>query len=231
MDETNLKQSTACCREGEDAPTVIGSFTICTNGLVGGYRGARQPVRREQVEIVKEFLRECRPTRWARNLLSPVSSDLKHWVENWAGPYISTGAAIVAALELGFICVPTGEGSRNVLIGVHLDDVSARMAERGWYIARDHMTATRIKQPEPEPETDPAEERHDVVDVVVEEKLKFFTGLVREKSVFGGESMLAAVGGGLGESFGGVRAVRFGAVDAGGFGFEVRDHLVLLARL
>jgi hypothetical protein len=158
MDETNLKQSTACCREGEDAPTVIGSFTICTNGLVGGYRGARQPVRREQVEIVKEFLRECRPTRWARNLLSPVSSDLKHWVENWAGPYISTGAAIVAALELGFICVPTGEGSRNVLIGVHLDDVSARMAERGWYIARDHVTATRIKQPEPEPQTDPAAE-------------------------------------------------------------------------
>jgi hypothetical protein len=155
MDKTNLEQTSACCREDAKGLTAIRGFTICTNGLVGGYRGPRQPVRREQVEIVKEFLRDCRPTRWARNLLSPVSSDLKHWVENWAGPYISTGAAIVAALELGFICVPTGEGSRNVLIGVHLDDVSARMAERGWYIARDHVTATRIKQPEPEPETDP----------------------------------------------------------------------------
>ena len=120
------------------------------------YRGPRQPVRREQVEIVKEFLNQCRPTCWARKLISPVSSDLKHWVENWAGSYISTGAAIVAALELGMVCVVTGEGSRNVLIGVHFDDVSARMAERGWYIARDHVTATRIEQPKPQPEIDPS---------------------------------------------------------------------------
>jgi len=105
---------------------------------------------------VKELLGPCRRTRWARNLLSPVSSDVKHWAENWAGCYISTGAAIIAGLELGFICVPTGECSRNILIGVHFDDVSARMAERGWYIARDHVTATRIKPPQPEPEIDPA---------------------------------------------------------------------------
>lgn len=142
-----------------DGPTEIGGFKVCTNGLIGyrDYHGPRprNAVRREQVEIVKEFLRDCRSTRWARNLLSPVSSDLKHWVENWAGRYISTGAAIVAALELGLVCVPTGAGSRNVLIGVHFDDVSARMAERGWYIASDHVTATRIKPPEPERETDP----------------------------------------------------------------------------
>ncbi|WP_456762885.1 hypothetical protein [Bradyrhizobium sp. USDA 4011] len=102
---------------------------------------------REQVEIAKDFFDPCRRSRWARNLSSPVSSDLKHWIENWAGRYISTGAVIVAAFELGFACVPTFEGSRNVWIGVYFDDVAARMAERGWHVARDHVTATRIKPP------------------------------------------------------------------------------------
>lgn len=144
----------------------IGPYMICGNGLIGGHRrGQRcQPICRTQVKIVKEFLRYCRPTRWARNMLSPMSSDLKHWVENWAGPdfvalgrvsYISTGAAIVAAMELGLVCVPTNEGSRNIYIGVCFDTVAARMAERGWYIARDHVTATRIKAPEPERAPDP----------------------------------------------------------------------------
>ncbi|UQR61765.1 hypothetical protein LRP30_33945 [Bradyrhizobium sp. C-145] len=150
-----------------DGPTQVGPFRVCANGLDGGHRrygsrikpvpeAERQPVRRDQVEIVKELLRGCRPTRWARNLLSPVSSDLKHWAENWAGPYISTGAAIVAAIELGFVCIPTAEGSRNVFIGVHFDDVAARMAERGWYIARGHEGATRIQPPKPKPEIDHA---------------------------------------------------------------------------
>lgn len=167
--KTNVELST-------DGPTQIGPFLICANGLNGGHRRygsrikpvpetERQPVQREQVESVKELLRGCRPMRWARKLLSPVSSDVKHWAENWGGPdfvargqcaYVSTGAAIVAAIELGFVCVPTGEGSRNVFIGVHFDDVAARMAERGWYIARDHVTATPIQPPktyfDPNPE-------------------------------------------------------------------------------
>ncbi|MCA1512678.1 hypothetical protein [Bradyrhizobium sp. NBAIM01] len=124
----------------------------------------RRPVSRLQVEIVKELLAGCRRTRWARNLRSPVSSDLKHWAENWGGrdlvargqgtAYVSTGAAIIAAIELGFVCIPTGEGSHNVFIGVHFDDVAARMEERGWFIARDHVTATRIETPKPEPMVD-----------------------------------------------------------------------------
>jgi hypothetical protein len=156
---TDVEVSTE--KEPEGRLYVIGDFTICGNGIAAPYRSLRKPVRlpdaerspvcRKQIDIVKEFLSDCRPTRWARNLLSPVSSDLKHWAENWAGRYISTGAAIVAALELNLVCVPTGKGSRNVFIGVHFDDVAARMAERGWYIARDHVTATRIKPPEPAP--------------------------------------------------------------------------------
>jgi hypothetical protein len=153
MDKPSLEQSATSCREDADGLTVIGDYTICANGLDGGRRRGqpRQPINRDQVEVAKEFLSPCRPTRWARDLLSPVSSDLKHWIENWAGRYISTGAAVVAALELGLVCVPTCQGSRNVWIGVHFEDVAARMEERGWYIARDHVGATRIKPPEPEP--------------------------------------------------------------------------------
>ncbi|MGY4596345.1 hypothetical protein ACVWXL_004091 [Bradyrhizobium sp. GM22.5] len=135
--------------------TQIGDFKVCASGLAYITVKPRPPVDCQQVEIVKEFLKPCKRTRWARKLLSPVSSDLKHWIENWAGRYISTGAAIVAALELDLLCVATGKGSRNVFVGVHFDDVAARMAERGWYIARDHVTATRIQPPKPEPETDP----------------------------------------------------------------------------
>jgi hypothetical protein len=158
MDKASLEQSAAFCREDADGLTVVGDHTICANGLNGGYRRGqpRQPVSREQVEVAKEFLSPCRRTRWARDLLSPMSADLKHWIENWAGRYISTGAAIVAALELELICIPLCKGSRNVWIGVHFEDVVARMAERGWYIARDHVGATRIKETEAAPEPNPA---------------------------------------------------------------------------
>jgi hypothetical protein len=149
MDKTNLEQTSACCREDANGLTAIRGFTICTNGLVGGYRGPRQPVRPDQVEIVKEFLSKCRRTRWARELLSPLSCDLKHWVEDWAGRYISTGAAIVAALELGLVVAPYKNGP-NALIGVPFEDVCERMAERGWHLTR--YTYGRIKPaPEPKP--------------------------------------------------------------------------------
>jgi hypothetical protein len=116
----------------DDGLTRIGGFTICTHGIAAPYRGARQPVPREQVEIAKEFLQPCRRTRWARDPLSPRSCDLKHWIENWAGRYISNGAVIVAAAELGFICARYHD-SGIALINIHFDAVIARMAERGWH--------------------------------------------------------------------------------------------------
>src|SRR5213592_928539 len=113
----------------DDGLTKIGGFTVCTNGLAAGRttRGVarRMPVRREQVEIVKQFLQPCRRTRWVRDPLSPRSCDLKHWIENWGGRYISNGAVIVAALELGFVCKPPCHGSRIALINVHFDAVIA----------------------------------------------------------------------------------------------------------
>lgn len=140
-----------------DGLTRIGPYTICANGTDGGFRRGqpRQPVSRAQVEIVKGFLTPCKRTRWARELLSPVSSDLKHMIESWARCYISTGAVIVAALELGIACKPCGEGGRNLFIGVCFNAVSARMAERGWHVARHHVTATLIKPPTPKPDPDP----------------------------------------------------------------------------
>lgn len=172
----NRKPYNSVVKLSTDGATQVGPWLICANGLIGGHRrvgsrikpvpdAERGPVHRYQVEVVKELLAGCRPTRWARDLLSPVSSDLKHWAENWGGPelmagghtgYVSTGAAIVAAIELGLVCIPTFKGSRNVIIGVHFGDVAARMAERGWYIAHGHEGATRIQPPKPKPERDPA---------------------------------------------------------------------------
>jgi hypothetical protein len=116
----------------DDGPTRVGGYTICMHGITAPYRGARQPVQREQVDLVKEFLLPCRRTRWARDPLSPRSCDLKHWIENWAGRYISNGAVIVAASELGFVCAPYHDSS-IALISVHFDAVIKRMAERGWH--------------------------------------------------------------------------------------------------
>jgi hypothetical protein len=137
-----------------DGLTKIGDYTICTHGLAAPYRGPRRPVQREQVEIVKEFLQPFRRMRWARDGLSPRSSDLKHWIENWAGRYISNGAVIVAASHWGFVCAPYHD-SNVALIGVHFDDVIARMAEGGW-----HWNATSYwfgrSKPRELPEPDPA---------------------------------------------------------------------------
>jgi hypothetical protein len=89
---------------------------ICTEGLAAPMtsRGVarRVPVRREHVEKAKEFLKLCRPA--VLSLTCPVSGVLKHDIERWAGCYISRGAVIVAALELGINVVPFyGYGPRE----------------------------------------------------------------------------------------------------------------------
>ena len=56
-----------------------------------------------------------------------------------------------------------------------------------------------------------------------------FVGLAVDKDR-GGESMTAAVGGAASFSFRRDGAARFGSVDAGGFAFQFRRHLVKLRR-
>lgn len=140
-------------------PAQIGPLRICANGLHGGQHrydameltpdADRTPVSRTQVEIAKEFMRPCRRTRWARDMQSPTATQLKHWIESCGKPHISTGAVIVAALELGLVCAPAGTRphTRDALIGIHFDDVATRMAEHGWHLTRN--TFGRIKEPEP----------------------------------------------------------------------------------
>lgn len=136
----------------DDGLTRIGGYTICTHGLAAPYRGPRRPAQREQVDIAKEFLQPCRRTRWARDPLSPRSCDLKHWIENWAGSYISNGAVVIAALELGFVCARYQDSS-IALINVHFDAVIARMAERGWnWDATAHWFGRNKPRELPEPD-------------------------------------------------------------------------------
>jgi hypothetical protein len=113
-----------------ESPIKRAQVTICSNGLAGYPGTPRRPVRADQVSIAVEFLRRCRSTRWARPVISPAASQLKHDIERWAGTYISTGAAITACTELGIVIVPYGGLSRDALIGVRLDDVTELASER-----------------------------------------------------------------------------------------------------
>lgn len=126
MDESSLEQSDMPCREDADGLTVISGFKVCADGLKGKGSRPRRPVERETVEIAKEFLSACRRTRWARHPGSPSATILSDVVSEGADyiGHISVGAIIIAALELGIVCVPDGE--RDALIGINFHDVCAR---------------------------------------------------------------------------------------------------------
>ena len=101
-------------------------YLICANGVMGYRDTQRNPVEPDQVEVCKAFLRRCVANEKI-NKRSPSSYTLKHVCENWArrvgvGGYCSNGALITAALELGIIVWPYGEGP-NAAIGVRRVDV------------------------------------------------------------------------------------------------------------
>ena len=58
------------------------------------------------------------------------------------------------------------------------------------------------------------------IEVGVEEDLEVVVGFGGKGGVGGGESVAEGVLGGFGSAFGGDGAMRFGSVDAGGFGFK-----------
>lgn len=100
---------------------------VCTNGLIGYPNAPRRQVQPDQVEIVKSFLQRCRRLKAVQPLTTPISSTLKHQIERLPGVrYISTGAVIVAALELGLV-VQQYCGARDALIGVNVRDVDRLM--------------------------------------------------------------------------------------------------------
>jgi hypothetical protein len=112
---------------------VINGWTICCDGLLS-YFPPRRRVRDRHIEVARSFLEQCRQARLSRT--SPYSSELKHIIEGWDQrppglSYVSTGAVIIAALELGIAVAPAGEGSRDAKIGVNIRDVR-RLTRDTW---------------------------------------------------------------------------------------------------
>lgn len=119
----DARTSNANSKSGGNSAAALDVTTICTNGLIGFPGAPRRPVKRDQVAIVKEFLARCRRTSSVWPHCSPVSSTLKHQIEAHARRYISTGAVIVAAVEMNIVAVPCCHGARDCLIGVSARDV------------------------------------------------------------------------------------------------------------
>lgn len=91
----------------------IDEGAVDANGILQpGAVGRGKPPERE-VALAVEYLKQCKPVKSPRK----DSYGFKHEIENWYGTYISNGAAIVAALRLGFP-VKHIPSTPNCLIGV-----------------------------------------------------------------------------------------------------------------
>lgn len=88
-----------------DGPTRVGPFLICANGFWVS-RGKRSPVSRDQVETAKTVLAQFRRTRMVQPDDRVAAGPLKHDVESLAGCYISRGALVIAAIEMGITVLP-----------------------------------------------------------------------------------------------------------------------------
>lgn len=86
----------------------------------------------EQIKIAKEFLGECRRTKWVREDISPEAALVAEAMIEWVGDRyigrISVSAIIAAASELEILCVPQGEREADTVLGINLSDVCAHAA-------------------------------------------------------------------------------------------------------
>jgi hypothetical protein len=73
----------------------------------------------QQIATAMTFLRQCRKNKKSNF----YSSDIKHWAEAWGGGYVINGAAIVAAIALGFK-VTRSRGGLYARIGLHKNDLA-----------------------------------------------------------------------------------------------------------
>jgi RecA-family ATPase len=125
---TSTDDELSISEDATEALTHIGGFIVCTNGLAGRDWEDRIPVPRKEIELAEDFLSACRRMRWVRDERdTPIASELSAMVTDWAADRtslsISVGAVIVAALQLGILCIPLGRN--NALIGVNSDDAGA----------------------------------------------------------------------------------------------------------
>jgi hypothetical protein len=92
-----------------------------------GAGAAPEPPDPRQVDLCRQFLSQCARTKTGR-----ISSyALKHVIERWAAAqnpqddYVSNGAAIRAALELGLVVSPNPRRSPNAMVGVSVRSCAA----------------------------------------------------------------------------------------------------------
>lgn len=80
-----------------------------------GYSKTGHPINQDQVEDAKWYLTYSADQPEAE-LISVGSYGLKHWAEDEIGRYISNGAMIQAAIELGYRVEPYGGENPNAKI-------------------------------------------------------------------------------------------------------------------
>lgn len=147
--DTLLNGSPYPCRgaDGEELHVIHG-HTICTEGLVGHafeeFHGCRHPryrVPQKEIDIAKSFLALCRRVNRLSRYDCPVSGDLKHHIELWPdfpiseespNRYLSRGAVIIAALEMGIKIAPLVDGGSSAIIGVNIRDVKELTSKEVW---------------------------------------------------------------------------------------------------
>lgn len=97
---------------------------ITNNGLAGHPWDANPtPPRRDQVEICKDWIRRWVTPRQSINR-NHSSYALKHAVEAEAGQYVSNGAFIQAAVELGYCYQRCRDQSPNACFNMNYDRVT-----------------------------------------------------------------------------------------------------------
>ncbi|WFU21290.1 hypothetical protein QA649_24605 [Bradyrhizobium sp. CB1717] len=122
-------------------PVKIGDYWACSAGFSTEDFGDPIPddVQRSQVEIVKSIFARCRPIRTVPPDQRLTICWLKHDIERLGRRgYISRGAVLVAASEMGFNIVPIfdeyglvdkGHAPISAYIGINYRDVERLLRE------------------------------------------------------------------------------------------------------
>jgi uncharacterized protein YozE (UPF0346 family) len=101
---------------------VVKGFVITANGLVssGVYDAEKYPLPSpDEVQVCQSWIEKfAKRTKHINR--ETYSYSLKHRVERWSGSYVSNGAFILAALNMGYEFYPFQEQSPNVVFNMRL---------------------------------------------------------------------------------------------------------------
>lgn len=82
------------------------------SGKLASLSPSGYPINRKEIDLCKEWIGKfCIPRKMRNSRYG--SYGLKHLVENYYGEYVSNGAFIAAAEELGYEVLPDGHNSPN----------------------------------------------------------------------------------------------------------------------